>query len=383
MTINLHAHPSDLRYASRLLKETRSLAGAGLVERIHIVGIWDQGLPEYEDLDEKRTIWRVRLRFTRGRSGLLTKILRHAEWQIRILSRYLAKSVAIVNCHSLATLPLGVALKAASGSAVVYDTHELETETASMVGIRKVLAKMLERLLVKRTAAVITVNKSIAAWYKARYRLANVHVVRNVPYRPKPGATVPYRLKEALGLHEDQMLFIYQGGLTEDRGLDLLLDTFASLDRRKHIVFMGYGPLTDLVKGYERRHANIHFHPAVSPQALPAYTAGADVGLCMYQNVCLNQYLCLPNKVFEYLIYGLPIVVSDLPEMGRLVDESGGGWKVAVDGDALCALLSAISWDEVRAKRERVLEYRNTLGWEEEEPALLAAYRGLGLRARH
>lgn len=162
-----------------------------------------------------------------------------------------------------------------------------------------------------------------------------------------------------------------------------MLDAFAGLDPRKHVVFMGFGELEDAVKEFGRTHPNIHFHEAVSPEKVPMYTSGADVGICLTENTCLNHFLSLPNKVFEYIMNGVPLIVSDFPEMGRVVDEAECGWKVAVNKNALRSLLTAITRDEIIEKRNHTMQYRKTIGWENEESVLLRAYRdaiGKGVR---
>ena len=379
-SINLHICPGTLKHASRVLKETKSIADAGLVDRVCIAAIWGEGLEEEEQLDGRRELWRVRLSLPGGK-GLVLKGTRHLEWGLRILARYRKKPIKFVNCHSLAVLPIGIVLGLLCRSRVIYDTHELETETATSVGLRKPVARLLERALIGHVDAVITVNASIADWYRRRYGLTNIHVVRNVPYRRETSGARPTILRDEFGLQQDEMLFIYQGGLDRDRGIEMLLEVFAEVDPRKHVVFMGYGPLEGLVREYQHAHPNVHFRPAVSPQAVQEYTSSADVGLCVYENVCLNHWFCLPNKVFEYIMSGLALVVSDFPEMGRLVDDAGCGWKVGADREALRSLIAALTWEDVRARRDNALRYRQTLGWGNEEAALLRVYRKLADRS--
>ena len=363
-----------------MLKVTQSIADANLVDQIHIAAIWENGLKEYERLDEKRQVWRVRLKTPDWKPGLAFKMMRYLEWQLRIFLRFRTSPVKFVNSRSLSVLPIGLLFKIFSKSILVYDIHELETETVGSVGLRQLLAKLFERVLIRFADVVITVNESIAQWYRAEYGLKNVHAVRNIPYQQNSAEISQSNLlKGKFGIPDDEILFIYQGILGPGRGIDILLDVFAKVDRRKHIVFMGYGEWEDSIKAHERMYPNIHFHDAVSPEEVRRYTSSADVGICLIENICLSYYLSLPNKAFEYIMSGLPLIVSDFPEMRRVVDDGTCGWKVAVDRGPLLSLVTAMSWDDIIDKRNNTLKYRQTIGWHQEEMVLLPIYRNLNV----
>ncbi|MCJ7532514.1 MAG: hypothetical protein MUO64_15975, partial [Anaerolineales bacterium] len=137
-SINLHIYPSSITHESRMLKETKSIADAQLVNKIYLVGMWKDGLEEHEQIDARRHIWRVRPRIGSQESSLVIKTLRYIEWQLRILWHFRNSSVKYVNCHSLPVLPIGALFKLFLGAALVYDTHELETEIIGVVGIKRV-----------------------------------------------------------------------------------------------------------------------------------------------------------------------------------------------------------------------------------------------------
>jgi glycosyltransferase involved in cell wall biosynthesis len=376
--LNIHIYPSPITHESRMLKETKTIADAGLADEIYLVGIGKENLPERERLDDKRQIWRVRPKIGTQQSGLLTKSIRYAEWQARVFFAFRGRNVRLVNCHSLPALPIGVLFKLFAGARLVYDTHELETESDAAIGAKRLFYKMVEKSLIRYVDLVITVNESIARWYKKEYSLIHVYAVRNVPYQAKKGQDFRNSiLKTAFGIEADELLFIFQGSLSQGRGIEMILNAFTKVDRRKHVVFMGFGPLEGLIREYEKVHSNIHFHPAVKPAQVSEYTSGADVGICLQEDMGLNHYLSLPNKFFEYITSGLPVIASDFPEMARVLDEAGCGWKVPVDRAALLALINCISGDDVMVRRTRAREYRETIGWENEEKILLRAYRTL------
>jgi glycosyltransferase involved in cell wall biosynthesis len=85
----------------------------------------------------------------------------------------------------------------------------------------------------------------------------------------------------------------------------------------------------------------------------------------------------LPNKFFEYILSGLPVVVNDWPEMGNFVDENECGWKVAESEKAVINLIESISREDIKAKRNNVLKCKDSLGWHKEKEKLLRIYSEL------
>lgn len=375
--INLHVYPSPCTHETRILRETKSLAEACSFDRIVIAALWEEGLPEREVLDEKREIRRFRARGHSRGGGLPEKLARHLDWQIRIFRAFRSKPVGVLSCHALSVLPLAILFKGVLRSRVVYDTHELETETMGNAGMRKPLSRMVERFCLPRADALIVVNESIARWYKTTYRFDNLYVVRNIPvYRdlPTPNGQVNLLRKE-FGIPDGDLLFLYHGLIDEGRSIPLLLRTFKRLPPSRHIVFMGYGSLVEAVTRESVRSANIHYHPAVEPGRVLDYVGFADAGICLIENACLSYYLSLPNKLFECIMAGVPVIVSDFPEMRRLVEEGNCGWQIAVSEQALFNHLQAITEADLRKKRRDLNAYRKSLDWRNEETALLRAYR--------
>jgi glycosyltransferase involved in cell wall biosynthesis len=235
--------------------------------------------------------------------------------------------------------------------------------------------KILERLLIRFVDETIVVNDSIAQWYEHEHVLKRVWVVRNVPYNQGESVAKTRLLREAFGIRDEEIVYLYLGEISQGRGIPLLLDAFSRANLGSCVVFMGFGHLTPLVQEYAAKYPNIHYHPAVVLSDVLKYASGADVGLCLIENVCLSYYLCLPNKVFEYMMAGLPMIVSDFPEMAALVEHHDCGWKIPVDAEALLALVKAISPKEVNAKSINACGARRHFGWHLEEPTLLEVYR--------
>ncbi len=375
--MNIHIYPSAFTNESRILKTVRSLRALAVFERVLVLALWKEGLPRHEVLGDGIEVLRVAPMFGSSIKGTAGRLLKAAGWYLGVLWSLRGMTVSCFNCHSLPILPLSVIVKCWKRCVLIYDPHELETETAGLRGGRQWLARRMESLLVGRANAVCVVNRSIADWYAARYRLKQVWVVRNVPYRSESEPVSTGLLRQAVGLEPDAQLFLYQGLLAPGRGVGLLIDAFSGMPDR-HLVFMGYGELEGRIREVAARHANIHFMPAVPPGQVKDYTVDADVGISLIENVCLSYYLCLPNKLFEYAACGVPAVVSDFPEMGRFVDEYDCGWRAAPDAQALRRLVQGLTAVELAAKRANTRGSTRLYCWQEEEKKLLAMYQALG-----
>ena len=376
--INLHVYPSSFKHESRILKETKSLIDSRLVDKIFIGAIWEKGTQEHEEIDSGREVWRVPLKTSILPNGTLAKSLKQIEWILRIFFRFRKEHINIVQCHNISSLLIGMLFKIFAKSKVVYDAHELETEKPGMTGIRKKISKITERLLLRYVDTVIVVSESIAEWYKGEYPSKTIYTIKNVPYAKKDKSGKSNIFREKFNLQDDEILYIYQGVLSAGRGIDILLNIFSEIDKKKHIVFMGYGLFENRIKEYESDFSNVHFQSAVGFHEVISYTKSADVGICLLTNTCLSYFLALPNKLFEYVTSGLPVIVNDFPEMGSFVDKYECGWKVAINElSSITDLIEGMSKEDIKKKGENALKCKNRFGWHKEEEVLLEIYREL------
>lgn len=376
--MNIHIYPSTFANETRILKIVRSLRRASVFSTILVFALWKKGLPRYEVLEDGVKVIRIAPIIGGGLGGGLGRVIKVLGWYLGVLWALKGVRVVCFNCHSLPVLPLSVLVKWWKGCVLIYDPHELETETAGLGGLRQGVARIVERSLIGFADAVCVVNRSIADWYASAYRLRNIHVVRNVPNRSRISLGRTGRLRQAIGLREESLVFLYQGLLAPGRGVDILLDAFSRLPEDRHLVFMGYGELTERIKTVTESHVNIHYLPAVSPDQLQSYTVDADVGISLIENVCLSYRLCLPNKLFEYAACGVPSVVSDFPEMGAFVEEHKCGWRILPDANELVRFVSDLSAEEIALKRNNALRASEVFCWQDEEAMLLSMYHGLG-----
>jgi len=375
--VNVHVYRSPMRHESRMLRETRSIRELGVFDEILLIGHREPGLSRDEELDATRRIWRLPLAASALPSSGASKAVGYPEWMLRVYAKLRSRPVTMVNCHSVLCLPLCVALKKRHGAVLVYDTHELETEALGSE-LRRRVTRQIERRLLSHVDRILVVNESIADWYRETYGREDVDAIRNLPER-RPDSTRADGLRRRFGLGDDDLIFLCNGVLSAARGVGAILSAFSQASEHQHVVFMGWGPLEETIRRHAEQCHNIHFQPAVPPEEVMAVTAGADVGLALIENTCLSYYYCLPNKLFEYIVAGLPVIASDFPEMARVLSEHSCGWTTEPRAEALAALLGRLSSTEIAAGAASARRARASLDWALESEKLKQVYRDLGI----
>jgi len=376
--LNLHIYPSPLTHESRILRITDALVRAGVFSQIEVAGVGRYGLPEREAVDDHRTLVRVPRRMFGNRNTFAGKLMRTLEWSMRVRAAYRNRSLACVNAHSLAVLPLSTLLAWSTGAKLVYDTHELETETSGYKGVRQRIGKAIERLLIGRCDLVVAVSGAIADWYATTYSIRRPVVVRNIPQFSAPVEVDREARRASIGLSPDRITFIYQGGFIAGRGMERLLRVFAQVPE-VDLVCMGSGPLQPLVSQAAAEHQNIILIPPVPPHEVLSWSLVADAGICLTDNSCLSHFYSLPNKIFEYLHAGLPIIVNPLAEQQAMVESLGCGWVAPTDDEDLKVMVRSIDRAALAQRVQGVAQAKATLQWSAEAERLVEAYRTAGI----
>jgi len=298
-------------------------------------------------------------RFERARvmlASLIEPLAYLNEFAVRCEAAVVDERPDVIHAHDLITLSCGERGARRSGAALIYDAHELETGTNywSLNALTHYHVRVYERALISAASGVITVSGGIADWLARHYRIDRPTVVQNVPvtlgeHGSTPG---PGRLRATIGLPAATPLAVYVGAVTVDRGLEPCahaLEHYPEL----HFAMVGvrYAETEGALRriGAERGTADrMHFVDPVPSSEVTSVVADADCALVPGENVCLSYYLSLPNKLFESIEAGLPIVASELPEIRNVVHEYGIGVVMDVENPR----------DIARATRE-VIEHRD------------------------
>jgi glycosyltransferase involved in cell wall biosynthesis len=232
----------------------------------------------------------------------------------------------IYHAHDVAGLPACYIAARLRHKLLIFDAHERPLDELSngfFHRIEALLAYLLAHL-VSRCVGIITVSPPILEELRSHYRVPMVSLVRNVlPYRIVPKSD---RLRQLLGLGPEVRIALYQGYLQPlDRGLETLIRSAAFLEPNIVIVMMGKGYGT-IQSEYEALIASegvadrVKIIAPVPYEELLDWTASADMGLIVYPpDFSLNVRLCLPNKLFEYMMAGLPVLASQLDAVADII----------------------------------------------------------------
>jgi glycosyltransferase involved in cell wall biosynthesis len=305
----------------------------------------------------------------------------------------------VVHAHDLDTLPAAAALAQRWATPLVYDAHELFVDqmtrgpAAARVPwpsrLKQALAQRnfarLERRLIGQAAAVITVSQSIVEELAARYHIPPPTLVLNTPRYQDLTAGSTY-LRQRLGLSAEQRIVLLQGAVLPDRHLLELVQAMPLLPRPVVLVFLGFN-LGTFQEPLRQEVARLSLQPRVFMlDALPAAqlldaTASADVGMMLLAGRNKNDRFAMPNKLFEYMMAGLPFVASDWPEIGRVVRTTAAGITVMQPTPAaLAAAISDVLSTPARAAAMRaagLAAARMEYNWEKQAARLLDLYTSL------
>jgi glycosyltransferase involved in cell wall biosynthesis len=275
---------------------------------------------------------------------------------------------------------------------LVYDSHEIFLESGSNANRPRILKAILarsERRWIRQAAALVTVNESLAEDLGATYRPRRVVVVHNCPARWDPPVPRPDLIRAATGIATGVPIALYHGAFSRHRGLEELAAAILEPGlERVHAVYLGYGAqraMLEAMAGDRRYGGRLHVLAAVPPDELLPWVASADVGVMAIQPSTRNHRRSTPNKLFEGLAAGLPVVVSDFPEMHRIVlDDPLGPLGAVCRPDDIADVARAIASIVDLAPAERAALGARCLAaaharwnWETEIGGLLQLYADL------
>lgn len=369
---------NDLSFDGRVRREAAALAAAGW--RVLVIGTQRAGgtLPDEEDVDGF-AIRRVRYRrFGQGRRPW--RWLRHASQAIQIIRALARTRARVYHAHDLPALLLVAAARGMSrrSSRLVYDSHELyvflpRNESGFGKALNRLMRPVwlaLESQIARRADAVITVSEPIARSLARWYGLPRPLVIRNcIDPVPPAAQTRPY--------------LVHTGDLTNrGRCLNELVDAFTQLPDGIDLVFLGEGEAHGTLEARARDlglSGRVRFIPPVAPDAVAATISDAQAALVLLRPDSWHSRATLPNKLFEAVAAGLPVVASDSPALRRVVD----GYRLGIicDGTDPAAIARAIrrllqpeQWAEYRRAAIQAQEHLN---WRAESERLCALYRSL------
>ena len=233
----------------------------------------------------------------------------------------------VIHCHDLDTLPAGWRAAGSLRARLVFDAHENYPDMmAGHLPARAVNAlRALERWLVRRCDLLITVGNRLAEHYR-NMGAPEVCVVGNWKDPADfefPPETIA-RTRRELGLRDGTIAICFIANLGPERRLEPLLKAVAG-DDRFACVIGGDGPQAELAGQYADRNDNIVYLGRVAPERVPLVTAACDVVYCGYDEQNPHAHWGAPNKLYEAIAAGKPILSGDYGELGEIVRDQECG----------------------------------------------------------
>ena len=294
----------------------------------------------------------------------------------------------------LVMLPVALALARRCGGRVVYDSLEIHVESgrfARLPGPWRRLLAARERRWARAADAVITVSDAYAGVISRRLDVVPAVVMNCPPAPPAPapgepgGPPRPRLFHDLLALPATTPIVLYHGYLFPHRGIERLFEA-TPLVPGAHFVVMGFGPRFEAYRaaaGALPDADRVHVIPGVAPGDLVDWVASADVAAMPIEGNTLNHRLTTPNKLFEALAAGVPVVASDLPGMAAIVRETGAGLLCdpadpADVARAIRGILDAPDAERATYGARALVAARATYNWERQATTYLGVMRSLG-----
>ena len=317
---------------------------------------------------------RFRMLFRKG-------FLFYACYNLRLFFYLLFVKYDLLVANDLDTLLPNYLVSKIRNIPLVYDAHEYFTGVPELTG-RKFIAKVwesIERWIFPKLEYVLTVSGPIADLYSDKYGIMPL-VIRNVSadYGDLPGFS-----RDHLGIRSEDFLIILQGsGINIDKGAEELIDAIAVTENTS-LIIVGSG---DVIAGLKRKiiemnlDDRVKFFGPVDGKTLSGFTRSADAGMCLEKNTNINYRYSLPNKLFDYIMAGIPVISGDLPETGKVIRETGCGLLITAVtpekiSEAIVQLRDNISL--YKELKENARKASSVLNWKKESVLVKDMYRNI------
>lgn len=325
-----------------------------------------------------------RFRITRFKLWVNKGPFFYLNYNLRLFWYLLWNQADILLSNDLDTLPANFLVSKIKGIPLVYDSHEYFTGVPELSQRPKVKAiwKRIESFIVPKIQYAYTVNSSIAQLYEDEYKI-KFNVIRNMPEVKFQIRTDLDIIKRELRLPSDKATIILQGaGINIQRGAEEAVQAMQYVENAI-LLIIGSGdviPALKLMVVELRLNEKVKFEPKKSPSELFLYTLCADLGLSLDKNTNLNYRFSLPNKIFDYIQAGVPILASDLPEVKKIIE----GYNIGcISPDHNVKNLATLMNKMIDNKEMRLTWQKNLkaasqeLNWDHEKSKLLSIFSSI------
>ncbi|MBS1920904.1 MAG: glycosyltransferase [Bacteroidetes bacterium] len=317
------------------------------------------------------SIHRIRCYFNKG-------VMKYAEFNWKLFIKLLFKKTDMLLSNDLDTLVPNFIISKLRRKKLVYDTHEYFTGMPELQNkpIRRRIWKTIEKIILPRIKKVYTVSESVANQYEKDYGV-KLQVIRNTPI-----------LNSSLQNREDDILpkgktiLLLQGsGINKDRGAEELIESMTLLPDNFLLVLIGGGECWEGLKSLTLKlnlKDKVMFIEKVPFEELKKYTSQAYLGFSLDKPTNLNYRLSLPNKIFDYIHAGVPIVASEITEVKKILETYQVGTAIpdVTPQTIAAAVLSVFKNQQLYERwKQNTTKATEDLCWQKEQLALKEIFK--------
>jgi glycosyltransferase involved in cell wall biosynthesis len=261
---------------------------------------------------------------------------------------------------------------------LVYDSHELFTELPELNGrpnIKRIWLK-IEKIILPSIKNSYTVCNSISEYYNKMYSV-NMQVINNMPV-----CNVKSNQSIDLNLPADKKIILYQGALNIGRGIEQVIDLMPHIDNSVFVI-VGGGTIEKQLKervAAKKLENSVLFLGKLPFEQLNSLTKKADIGLVLQDDICLSYHYCLPNRLFDFIKEGIPIISTAQPEIIKIVENEQIGYTInALDDNTLLDKIKTILTNDIISNefKANIRKCAPKYCWEKEEIKLFNIFQNL------
>lgn len=368
---------SDLETDARVHKVCQTLVTQGY--RVLLIGTRNGQSPPLKPREYQTD--RIRMRFRRS-------FLFYAEFNVRLFLKLSRSQGDIYLGNDLDTMPATAVAARLKKKPLVYDSHEYFLGMAGMERkpFRRSVWKFIERRIFSGLHYMYTVSDSIRSLYRKNYH-RNLWLVRNLPCKnPGSPAMEPEDLERIASIDQKipshKNLLILQGaGINESRGAEELVYSMGFLDPDFHLLIIGggdvFGKLEKLMKEHHLE-GKITMIPKVPFPVLSHFTRKAQLGFSIDKPSVPNHKYSLPNKLFEYLHAGVPVLASRLVEQEKIINHYNvGDFIDDHQPEHIAKKIKEIFADPAKLNmwKQNTARVREELNWENESKIIAGIFK--------
>lgn len=269
----------------------------------------------------------------------------------RLFRELIKTDASVIFAEDIYTLPIVTLIAKLNNIKIVYNSRELY---AFIGGLSKrpfiqYIVKSIESTFINLADLILTTGEMDSEFLEKFYGLSKTLVIRNIPLFEKPQFTI--NIHEMFDIPTNYKILLYQGVLIGGRGLPTVIKAISQI-QNVYLLLLGDGEAKSQFEEIARENDvsdRVIFAGTISQKDLINYTASADIGIALIENISISYYHALPNKLFEYIMAGLPVLSCPLPQMKKIVEEYNAGIIADPDNEdeVIDAIRRLVESDEV------------------------------------